>query len=921
MRKLCYIPVVAIWIAIFSVVGGVDRNNFKTCDQSSFCRRYRAMKKGESPYQLLLNTLKEGESDLQVSLINIKNVVHFNLKLTALENFDFRLEIDEAQPIKQRYRVDYALKGEPATRKLVVTERTSESITVTNGHNKAVLHASPFKIDLYNGKTLMMSLNAQGLLKFEHYRQKTEKPAVPEGEEAVEPPAPVDEAEADIGAWEENYKSHHDAKPHGPSAVGLDFSFPNADYAYGIPEHADSLALKATTTTDPYRLYNLDVFEYELNNGMALYGSIPFLMAHGVEATAGVLWLNAAETWVDIEGGAHKGSNVVSSIVNFVSGSGTPPPPLEARFVSESGIIDAFLFLGPNPETVSKNYAEISGVTPLPPLFSLGYHQCRWNYNDEDDVKGVDAGFDQHDIPYDVIWLDIEYTEGKKYFTWDKIKFPHADDMMKNLSLKGHHMVVIIDPHIKREGGYYVHEDATSNGLYVKNKDGNDYEGWCWPGSSSYLDFFNPVVRDYYASKYSLDNFWGTTLDTHIWNDMNEPSVFNGPEVTMPKDCVHYGGWEHRDVHNLYGLTHIMSTFDGLLKRSQGKLRPFILTRSVFVGSQRYAAVWTGDNMAEWEHLQASIPMCLSISLAGMPFCGADIGGFFKNPDSELFYRWYQIGAFLPFMRAHSHIDTKRREPWAYDPETTSLVRSAVRRRYEYLPLWYTLFRQHEVDGLPIMRPIWYNYPKDKSAFTIEDEFMLGKELLVHPVTKSGLTEVSVYFPGEKDLWYDIDELELFSGHGTKTVQTPKEKIPVYQRGGTIIPKKMRIRRSSALAKDDPYTLQIALNADGLASGSLYLDDGETYEYQKGQYVSLVYHYDGTTMVSQLVDKEASFASKSWLERIIVMGVRKAPGKIVLKSPSVGEQEIEFAFNPNKHLLVIRKPAVPIAEEWKLFFH
>ncbi|XP_059481190.1 neutral alpha-glucosidase AB [Neocloeon triangulifer] len=921
MKSLWYIPVFVISIALFIEVGGVDRTNFKSCDQSSFCRRYRAMKKGESPYQLLLNTVKEGESDLQISLMNIKNAIHFTLKLTALENHNFRLQIDEAQPIKERYKVDFALNGEPPTRKLEVTERTAESITVANGPNKAVLHASPFKIDLYSGKRLAISLNAQGLFKFEHYRQKTNIPAPAEGEEAVEAPQPVDDVESDIGAWEENFKSHHDQKPHGPSAVGMDFSFPNADYAYGIPEHADTLALKNTGTTDPYRLYNLDVFEYELNNPMALYGSIPFLIAHGTEGTAGVLWLNAAETWVDIEGGAHKEGNVVSSIVNFVSGSGTPQPPLEARFVSESGVVDAFLFLGPNPQDVSKHYAEITGVTPLPPLFSLGYHQCRWNYNDEDDVKGVDAGFDTHDIPYDVIWLDIEYTEGKKYFTWDRIKFPHPGDMMKNLSLKGHHMVVIIDPHIKREGGYFVHEDATSNGYYVKNKDGNDYEGWCWPGSSGYLDFFNPVVRDYWASKFSLDNFPGTTLDTHIWNDMNEPSVFNGPEITMPKDCVHHGGWEHRDVHNLYGLTHVMSTYDGLLKRSQGKLRPFILTRSFFVGSQRFASVWTGDNMAEWDHLKASIPMCLSISLAGMPFCGADIGGFFKNPDSELFYRWYQAGAFLPFMRGHAHIDTKRREPWVYDQETTLLVRSAVRKRYELLPYWYTLFRQHETGGLPIMRPIWYNYPKEKATFTIEDEFMLGNELLIHPVTQSGATDVSVYFPGEKDLWYDLDALELFSGHGTKTVQVPKEKIPVYQRGGTIIPKKMRVRRSSALTKDDPYTLQVALNADGLATGSLYIDDGESFDYQNGQFTSLNYFYDGTTMVSKLGDKNGNFVTKSWLERIIVMGIKKAPSRIVLKSPSLGEQELESTFSPNKHLLVIRKPAVPITEEWKIFFH
>lgn len=272
--------------------------------------------------------------------------------------------------------------------------------------------------------------------------------------------------------------------------------------------------------------------------------------------------------------------------------------------------------------------------------FTLAYHQCRWNYNDEEDVRTVVENFDLHNMPVDVMWLDIEYTDNKKYFTWDAIKFPHPQIMQQNLTALGRKLVVIIDPHIKRDGGYFLHNDALANDYYVKNKDGSVYEGWCWPGSSSYLDFFNPAVRNYYSGLYDLSKFPGSTQDMYIWNDMNEPSVFNGPEITMPKDCVHYGGWEHRHVHNLYGLYHTMGTFSGLLSRSQNTRRPFILTRAHFAGSQRYAAVWTGDNAAEWSHLAISYPMCLSLALGGISFCGADIGGFFKNPDVELLTRW-----------------------------------------------------------------------------------------------------------------------------------------------------------------------------------------------------------------------------------------------------------------------------------------
>lgn len=232
--------------------------------------------------------------------------------------------------------------------------------------------------------------------------------------------------------------------------------------------------------------------------------------------------------------------------------------------------------------------------------------------------------------------------------------------MQNNLTSQGRKLVAIIDPHIKREGGYFLHEQALLNNYYVNNAEGNVYEGWCWPGSSSYLDFFNPSVRQYYETLYNLQKFEGSTPNLYLWNDMNEPSVFNGPEVTMPKDCIHHGGWEHRDVHNLYGFYQTVGTFTGLLLRDnsinramsvqeaaqvagpQAK-RPFILTRSAYAGSQKYVAIWTGDNAAEWSHLAISIPMCLSLAISGMSFCGADVGGFFGNPDAELLTRWYQV--------------------------------------------------------------------------------------------------------------------------------------------------------------------------------------------------------------------------------------------------------------------------------------
>lgn len=493
--------------------------------------------------------------------------------------------------------------------------------------------------------------------------------------------------------------------------------------------------------------------------------------------TAGVYWQNAAETWVDIQ---TTETNVVSSLVNFVSGSRKTPPPA-AHFMSESGIVDAFIMLGPKPMDTFKQYAALTGTHELPQLFALGYHQCRWNYNDEQDVTSVSAKFDEFNIPMDTMWLDIEYTDGKRYFTWDKFKFPQPLDMIKNLTDLGRHLVIIIDPHIKRDSGYFFHQECTDRGYYIKTREGNDYEGWCWPGSASYPDFFDPVVRDYYASQYALNKFQTVTADVMLWNDMNEPSVFNGPEITAPKDLVHYGNWEHRDVHNLYGHMHLMGSFQGLQQRDPNQ-RPFILTRSHFAGSQRYAAIWTGDNLADWSHLQHSIKMCLTEAVAGFSFCGADIGGFFGNPDSELLERWYQTGIFLPFFRAHAHIDTKRREPWLFPERTRQIIQNAVVKRYSYLPLWYTAFYELEQTGEPVIRPLLAHYPQDKEAFGVDYELLVQDRLLVRPVMQQGVSKVDVYFPviddkKNGDWWYDVDTYQRQERSGYVSVPVDENKV------------------------------------------------------------------------------------------------------------------------------------------------
>ncbi|KAK3526863.1 hypothetical protein QTP86_000721 [Hemibagrus guttatus] len=568
-----------------------------------------------------------------------------------------------------------------------------------------------------------------------------------------------------------------------------------------------------------------------------------------------------------------------------------------------------------------------SGTQAFPPLSTLGYHQCRWNYNDQEDVKAVDQGFDEYDIPLDFIWLDIEHTDGKRYFTWDPQKFPQPKEMLQGLMEKRRKMVTIVDPHIKVDSGYRIHNEIRSKNLYVKNKDGADYEGWCWPGNAGYPDFTNPEMRTWWASQFAYDQYkdrnilkWeyqirtrererelfvpyssgqGSMENLYTWNDMNEPSVFNGPEVTTHKDAL-FGRWENRDVHNLYGLYVHMATAEGLIQRSGGKERPFVLSRAFFAGSQRYGAIWTGDNSAEWGHLKISIPMCLSLGLVGISFCGADVGGFFKHPSAELLVRWYQAGAYQPFFRSHAHLDTPRREPWLFGPGNTALIREVIRQRYRLLPYW----------------ALWVEYPEDPATFAIENEYLIGQDLLVHPVTDEGAKSVTAYLPGKEEVWYDVHTFQKHEGAQNLHIPVTMSSIPVFQRGGSIISRKDRIRRSSSCMDDDPYTLYVALSAQGTAEGELYIDDFHTFNFEKEkQFIHRQLSFSDNVLTSRNLAPDSKFNTAAWIEKVIIIGATR-PSSVSLKAADGAESAVEFDFDSEASVLTMHKPGVNAGTDW-----
>lgn len=903
-------------------------SNFKKCEHSGFCRRNRRIEPGNSPYAVDLNSARLENGVLNINVLNTRTGILLKLELYALQNHMVRMKINEVSPLKPRYEVPDVLVEDPPVGSWQLGEKTDNTLQGTSsGDTSFILTAQPFRLDILYGGQLVTRVNSRGLMNFEHLRTKKIVPPPPEenGEEQKENGEEGEEKEAEKeaepepeekedGMWEETFKTHHDSKPNGPSAVAMDFTFPGFEYVYGIPEHADTLALKTTKSAEPYRLYNLDVFEYELDSRMALYGSVPLMMAHNADRTVGLFWLNAAETWIDITSNTADKS-VFGRMMDYVKSS-QEIPEMNTHWISESGIIDVFFLMGPKPSDVFSQYASLTGYPIMPPLFSIGYHQCRWNYNDEEDVKTVDEKFDEHDIPYDVIWLDIEHTNGKRYMTWDKHKFPNPIAMQDNIASKGRKMVTIVDPHIKQDTGFHLYQEGKDGDYFIRNKDNNEFQGWCWPGSSSYPDFTREDVRAWWASKMSPELYEGSTLNLYTWNDMNEPSVFNGPEVTMHKDAKHAGGWEHRDVHNLYGLYVHRATAEGQIARSDGRERPFVLSRAFFAGTQRYGAVWTGDNAADWAHLKASLPMCLSVSIAGIPFVGADVGGFFKNPDTELITRWYQVGAYQPFFRAHAHLDTKRREPWLYPEENMAVMRTAIRNRYALLPYWYTLFYEASQTGVPPMRPMWVEYPTDTKTFPMEEQYMIGSALLVRPVTDAGATSVSVYLPGQNSRWYRMDTFEKFTGPSHLSVAVALTTIPVYQRGGSIIPTKERVRRCSSLGIGDPYTLKVALDAQGSATGRLYADDGHTFNFQEGQYLYREFEFKDNKLSSKNLAPDGVYRTTSWLERVIVLGLAESPNHVSLVSQG-DTQSLEFGFSDHG-FLSIRKPAVNIGEDWEI---
>lgn len=916
----------------------VKKFMFKECHQSPFCdrnRHYAAQVSQardsetgwKSPYSLDLYSIEFSKSSKE-SIGTLSGVIHkyvagkvvdLILEITLLIDSGIRISIDEKARRngdvdfgdnsgirKERYDVSPLAFEESAQFADKFEYKTSENgITVPFGDgNELLIQPDPVQFIFSRKGEQQVIINGKHFLNYEHWRKKVEK----QGDE----PLPSDmleqsSLESQNGLWEDRFDNHWDFKKRGPESVAVDVTFNGYNHVYGIPEHADKLSLRGTkggedNHNDPYRLWNVDIFEYETNSFMPMYGAIPFMQANKPGSSAGFFWGNAADTFIDIDKAVGETTT---------------------HWISENGKIDFVVFLGDTPRDISKQYGKLTGYTTLPNQNSLGYHQCRWNYNSQDDVLDVHSKFDEHQIPYDYIWLDIEYTDAKKYFTWNEDVFPDHVAMMHELEKSKRGLVTIIDPHIKKESGYSTYDTIAEPGLSVCNANNDVFYGHCWPGESVWIEPFNSEIQDYFDEWYSKEGYLGGDApNMQLWNDMNEPSVFSGPETSMPRDNIHYGQWEHRDLHNIYGMTFHNATYNSLVKRYDGETRPFILTRSFYAGSQRTAAMWTGDNMAKWEYLNIATPMILTQQIAGMPFAGADVGGFFGNPDAELLARWYQAGTFYPFFRAHAHIDTRRREPYLIEEPFQQAIVDAIKLRYKLLPVFYTAFYEASVSGQPVLVPTYYEAPDNEVAYGIDDQFYVGNSgLLVKPVTHKDTSMVKIFVPDD-EIYYDYNSgLQTGSGSVWVEYEAMLDTIPILMKGGHIHARKDRNRRSTELMKFDPYTLVIAVDQYKTAQGSLYVDDGKSFAYRDGDYLYQNFSFDKNTLKAEpehLPTKTVHFTEVP-VGKIELMGVKPTNIGDTVTITENGKTWTAEVIKQDHHI-VIRNPRMSIGGSWELKF-
>ncbi|HKW32590.1 MAG TPA: glycoside hydrolase family 31 protein [Candidatus Acidoferrum sp.] len=572
-------------------------------------------------------------------------------------------------------------------------------------------------------------------------------------------------------------------------------------------------------------------------------------------------------------------------------------------FGAEGGELNYYFIAGPEPKKIVEQYTAMTGRAPLPPLWSLGYQQCRYSYYPESRAREIVKTFREKKIPADVIYFDIDYQQGYAPFTINREYFPTFEKMISDFRAQGFHSILITDLHIKKDPGhgYVPYDSGIKQDVFVKNPDGSIYLGPVWPGDSVFPDFTLTRVRNWWGGLYKEFVAIGAA---GFWNDMNEPSVFQRADKTMPLDTVHRlddgKTIEHRAAHNIYGMENARATYEGLLKL-QGGERPFVLTRAAYSGAQRYAATWTGDNSSTWNHLKMSTPMLLSMGISGMPLVGDDIGGFAGSPTADLLTRWFEVGALNPIYRDHTAKGTADQEPWVHGPEHEAIRRKYIELRYRLLPYLYTAIEETARTGVPLMRPLFLEYPQAAEFYGDDRDFLFGRDLFVAPVTTEMVDPEDISLPPGD--WYDF-WIGARHAHDEKIQLRPRlDEMPLYVRAGAILPMQSVIQNTGE-TPDGPLQLHVYPGDD--CKGSLYEDDGHTLAYQKGEVLRINYSCSALPASISITSSIEKNAYKPWWNStaLTVYGARSAPKEVRISDCVIQD----WHFDAQAHTVTLTVP-------------
>jgi alpha-glucosidase len=656
---------------------------------------------------------------------------------------------------------------------------------------------------------------------------------------------------------------------------------------YGLGDKAGPMNRRNRAFTN----WNMDEFGWQESTD-PLYKTIPFFIGLRQGMAYGVFF-----------------DNTYRSVFDFGKES-----PDFFSFGAEGGELNYYFIAGPEPKKIIEEYTAMTGRSPLPPLWTLGYQQCRYSYYPESRAREIVKTLREKKIPADAIYFDIDYQQGNAPFTINREYFPTFEKLISDFRAQGMHTILITDLHIKKDPnhGYAPYDSGIKNDMFVKNPDGSVYVGTVWPGDSVFPDFTLTRAREWWGGLYK--DFVGMGA-AGFWNDMNEPALFLRADKTMPLDTVHRlddgTSVDHRAIHNVFGMQNVRATYEGL-RKLQPEERPFVLTRAAYSGAQRYAATWTGDNSSTWNHLKMSTPMLLSMGISGFPLIGDDIGGFAGSPTADLLTRWFEVGALNPIYRDHTSKGTADQEPWVHGPEHEAIRRKYIELRYKLMPYLYTGIEEASRTGLPLMRPVFLEYPQASEFYGDNRDFLFGRDFFVAPVTTDMVDAEEVSLPpGE---WYDFWTNAKLSSTEKITLHPRLDEMPLFVRAGAIVPMQPVVQYTDE-KPNGPLELRVYLPNNASSNGcrgTLYQDDGHTFAYQKGEILRVSYSCqvsNGSVTLASSIEKNAF---QPWWKsaEVTLYGAAAAP-----KEVRIGDEIIhEWRYDTLAHAVTFIVPDA--AKNW-----